>query len=183
MTWELKTGKLKLALVAAVVAGFGALYLIDELAINWYPPTWTSPDGRSGFYLPDDVRSCMGSRLFSKLADRSSAHHWHRCAVTLHAAQALDAFGWRYWSLIVAGVWTLLAPFGFAFAMRFARPPHRVLRGRRLLTGDAATRAFLKSAKPEIEQSGVGLELLPGLAVSRDRESRHWLIWGSVGAG
>ena len=58
-----------------------------------------------------------------------------------------------------------------------------MLRGRRLLTGDAATRAFLKSAKPEIEQSGAGLELIPGLAVSRDRESRHWLIWGSVGAG
>ena len=177
------TAKLKLALVAAVVAGFGALHLINELAINWYPPVWTSPDGRSGYYLPDDVRSCMGARLFSNLADRTSAHHWHRCAVTLHAEQALDAFAWRYWALIVAGVWTLLAPLGFAFAMRFARPPHRVLRGRCLLTGDAATRAFLKSAKPEIKQSGAGLELLPGMAVSRERETRHWLIWGSVGAG
>jgi hypothetical protein len=46
-----------------------------------------------------------------------------------------------------------------------------------------ATRAFTKSASAEIKQSGAGLELLPGLAVSRDRESRHWLIWGSVGAG
>ena len=183
MTWELKDGKLKLALIAAVVAGFGALYLINELAINWYPPTWTSPDGRSGYYSPDEVRSCMRSRMKSSLGDRASALHWYRCATTLQEAQALDGFGWRYWSLIIAGVWTLLAPFGFALTMRFARPPHRVLRGRRLLTGDAATRAFLQSAKSEIKQSGAGLELLPNLAVSRDRESRNWLIWGSVGAG
>ena len=85
----------------------------------------------------------------------------------------MDGFGWRYWTLIVAGVWTLLAPFGFAFAMRLDRPPHRVLRGRRLLIGATATRAFRQSANAEIRQSGRGLELLPGLAVSRDRESRH----------
>ena len=63
MTWELKTGKLKLAMLAAVVAGFGALFLINELAINWYPPIWTLSDGRSGFYQPDDIRSCMGAGL------------------------------------------------------------------------------------------------------------------------
>ncbi len=177
------TAKLKLALVAAVVAGFGALHLINELAIERYPPVWTAPDGRSGYYLPADVRECMGARLFSNLADRTSSDLWRRCAATLHAQQAWDAFAWRYWALVVASVWTLLAPVVFAFAMQFARPPHRVLRGRRLLTGDAATRAFLKSAKPEIGQSGAGLEMLPGLAVSRERESRHWLIWGSVGSG
>ena len=177
------TGKLKLAMLAAVVGGFGALYLINVLAINWYPPTWTQPDGRWGYFSPDSIRSCMGARLLSNLADRTSELRWHHCATTLRAAQALDGFAWRYWALIVAGAWTLLAPFGFAFATRLGRPPHRVLRGRRLLTGDAATRAFRQSTKAEIEQSGVGLDLLPGLAVSRDRESRHWLIWGSVGAG
>ena len=57
------------------------------------------------------------------------------------------------------------------------------MRGRRLLTGDDAPRAFLRSSRAECRQSGAGLELLPGLAVSRERETRHWLIWGSVGAG
>jgi len=31
--------------------------------------------------------------------------------------------------------------------------------------------------------TGTGLEFLPRLAVSRERETRHWLIWGSVGTG
>ena len=134
---------------------------------SWAASAAASPDGRSGYYLPDDVRSCMGARLMSNLDDRVSELHWHRCAVALHTAQALDGFSWRYWTLIVAGVWTLLAPFGFAFATGFARPPHRVLRGRRLLTGETATRALCQSAKADIKQSGTGLELLPGLAVSR----------------
>ena len=70
-----------------------------------------------------------------------------------------------------------------SLAIRLGRVPSRVLRGRRLLTGDQARQSFLRSAAAESRQSGVGLELLPGLAVSRERETRHWLIWGSVGAG
>src|SRR6202040_912473 len=46
-----------------------------------------------------------------------------------------------------------------------------------------ARRAFAQASKVESRMSGTGLELLPGLLVSRERETRHWLIWGSVGAG
>ncbi len=175
--------KPKVIVLGAVLAGLSCVGLINELTINRYPPTWTLSDGLSGTYPPADVRPCIGARLLSNLADRSSAHHWQRCAATLQKALALDGFDWRYWSLIIAGSWTLLAAFGFALAVRFDRPPHRVLRGRHLLSGDNAIRTFIRSAKMEIKRSGAGLELLPGLAVSRDRESRHWLIWGSVGAG
>lgn len=177
------TGNLKHAMLAALLAGLAVLFLVNTLTIDWYPPTWTLADGRSGYYPPTDIRSCMGARVLAILADRAGAFRWHRCATTLHATQALAGFDWRYWSLIAACVWTLAAAFGFALATRICRPPHRVLRGRRLLIGAAATRAFLQSAKAELAQSGRGLELVPNLAVSRDRESRHWLIWGSVGAG
>lgn len=51
------------------------------------------------------------------------------------------------------------------------------------MTGTAARRAFAQTAKLESRLSGTGLEILPGLFVSRERETRHWLIWGSVGAG
>jgi hypothetical protein len=140
--------------------------------------------GREEWNLfPSEVRSCIGARLLSNLADRTSTDHWQRCSISLQEAQAADSFAWRYWSIIVSGSWTLLATFGFALAVGFDRSPHRVLRGRCLLTGKDATRAFLQSTAVEINQSGVGLELLPGLTVSRDRESWHWLIWGSVGAG
>ena len=89
----------------------------------------------------------------------------------------------RYWALIGSSAVTLLAAFGFALAVRFDWPPRLVLRGRRPLTGSKARRGFMKSAKPEISQSGPGLDFLPGLTISRERETRHWLIWGSVGAG
>ncbi len=157
--------------------------LINEIGISRNPPTWMLADGRTGTFDPQSIRSCMGARLLSTLADRSSEAHWHRCATALSSAQALDAFNWRYWSLLAAGGTSLLAAFGFALAVRCARPPHRVIRGRQLLTGDTARRAFLKSARQEIQNSGLGLEVLPGLAIGRERETRHWLIWGSVGAG
>lgn len=122
-------------------------------ASGTYAPTWTSPDGRSGFDLPDDVRSCMRSRMKPSLGYRAAELPWHRCAATLQAKQAPDGFGRRYWSLIAAVVWTLLPLFVFALAMRSARAPHRVLRGRRVLTDDdAATRAFVNSAPSEIKQ-------------------------------
>ena len=177
------TGRLKVIMLAALFAGLLLVFLINEIGINRYPPMWMAADGRSGYYDPAGVRTCMGARALAALADRSSARHWHRCATTLFKAQALDGFHWRYWALTGACVFTLVAAFGFALACRFNRPQHRVLRGRQLLTGDAARRAFTRSAKSEILQFGAGLEFLPGLTISRERETRHWLIWGSVGAG
>jgi Type IV secretion-system coupling protein DNA-binding domain len=177
------TGRFKVIMLVALVTGLLLVFLINEIGITWYPPMWTSADGRTGYYDPAGVRTCMGARALAALADRSSAWQWHRCATTLAQAHALDGFHWRYWALISASAFTLIAAFGFALAVRFDRPPHRVLRGRQLLTGDAARRAFIRSAKHEIQQSGAGLEFLPGFTISRERETRHWLIWGSVGAG
>jgi hypothetical protein len=96
--------------------------------------------------------------------------------------QALAGFEFRYWSLLIACAFTLAAAFGFALVLRSPSPP-RVLRGRRLLTGDAACRAFIEAEKVESARSGIGLEMLPGLPISAERETRHLLIWGSVGAG
>ena len=84
---------------------------------------------------------------------------------------------------MLAGAFTLASALGFALVLRFDRPPARVLRGRKLLTGAAALRAFAQTSKEESRLSGTGLEVLPGLTVSRERETRDWLFWGSVGAG
>jgi hypothetical protein len=40
--------------------------------------------------------------------------------------------------------------------------------------GAAALRAFAQTAKEESQLSGTGLEVSPGLTVSREREIRHW---------
>jgi hypothetical protein len=135
-----------------------------------------------GFY-PSDVRSCMGARALAAIGDRTSQWHWYHCATTLAQTQGQSAFDLRYWSLLLAGALTLASAFAFALVLRFDRPPVRVLRGRKLLTGAAARRAFAQTSKAESRLSGPGLEFLPGLTVSRERETRHWLIWGGVGAG
>jgi len=40
--------------------------------------------------------------------------------------------------------------------------------------GAAALRAFAQTSKEESQLSGTGLEVSPGLTVSRERETRHW---------
>jgi|SRR5581483_7352142 len=175
--------KVRVSLLAALLVGIAAVTLINEIGISRYPPAGVFPDGAVRGFFPSDVRSCMGARALSALGDQTSQWHWHNCARTLVQTQALSSFDLRYWSLLFAGAFTLASALGFALALRFDRSPARVVRGRQLLTGAAARRAFVRTAKQETRLSGTGLEFLPGLNVSREREARHWLIWGSVGTG
>jgi hypothetical protein len=43
-----------------------------------------------------------------------------------------------------------------------------------LYVGAAALRAFAQTLKEESQLSGTGLEVSPGLTVSRERKTRHW---------
>jgi hypothetical protein len=121
--------------------------------------------------------------MLAAIGDQSSQWQWRHCEQGLMQAQALAGFELRYWSLLIACAFTTVAVLGFAFVLRSASSPSRVVRGRRLLIGDDARRAFVAAAKAESACSGSGLELLPGLPIGAERETRHLLIWGSVGAG
>ncbi len=173
----------KVGLFASLLVGIGAVTLVNEMGIGRYPPVATLADGRLLRFDPTDVRFCMGARALAAIGDRTSQLRWHHCAETLAQTQALAGFELRYWSLLFAGAFALASALGFAVALRFDRSSARVVRGRELLTGAAARRAFVRSAKQESRLSGTGLQFLPGLNVSRERETRHWLIWGSVGTG
>jgi hypothetical protein len=175
--------KVRISLLAALLVGIAAVTLINEIGISRYPPTGVFSDGAVRGFFPDDVRSCMGARALAAVGDRTSQWHWHHCAWTLVQTQALSSFDLRYWSLMLAGAFTLASALGFALALRFDRSSARVVRGRQLLTGTTARRAFVRTSRQESRLSGTGLEFLPGLTISRERETRHWLIWGSVGAG
>jgi len=175
--------KAKISLLAALLAGLAAVMLINEIGISRYPPAGRFADGMIRGFYPADVRSCMGARTLAAIGDRTSQWHWYHCATTLAQTQALAGFDLRYWGLLVAGAFTLASTFGFALVVRFDRPPARVLRGRKLLTSAAARRAFSLASREESRLFGSGLEFLPGLTISRERETRHWLIWGSVGSG
>jgi hypothetical protein len=175
--------KAKIGLLMSFLVGLAGVMLINEVGISRYPPVGVFPDGAVRGFNPGDVRSCMGARALAALGDRASRWGWHHCTTTLVQTLASAAFDLRYWSLLLTGAFTLASAFGFALVLRIDRPPARVLRGRRLLTGASARRGFAQTSKIESRLSGQGLEVMPGLTVSREREARHWLIWGSVGAG
>ena len=61
----------------------------------------------------------------------------------------------------------------------------RIIKGRRLLSGKFAHRLLKRIAKLECNKSGAGLALHPDYQwrLSFDRETRHFLIIGSVGGG
>jgi Type IV secretion-system coupling protein DNA-binding domain len=173
----------KILFLTSLLTGIGAVALINEIAISRYPPAATLADGRKVAFNPDDIRGCMGARALASIGDETSHWQWQHCETVLAQVHALDGFALRYWSLLMASSCALVSAFGFALSARFESRTPRVLRGRRLLTGEAARRAFLRTTKAESALSGVGLELLPGLRISSERETRHLLIWGSPGAG
>src|SRR5215471_19088660 len=133
----------KISLFALLLAGLGAVALINQVGISRYPPLATLADGRQAAFNPEDIRSCMGVRMLAAIGDQSSKWQWQQCERGLMQGQALAGFELRYWSLLIACGFTLVAGLGFALVLRSASPPPRILRGRRLLTGDAARRAFV----------------------------------------
>ena len=61
----------------------------------------------------------------------------------------------------------------------------KIIAGRRLFEGKAAHRRLKEIAKGEMAVSGAGIKLHPGFDwhLSRERETRHFLLVGSVGGG
>ena len=64
-------------------------------------------------------------------------------------------------------------------------PIHRIIAGRRLFEGKAAHRHLKEIAKEEMAGVRPRIKLHPGFDwhLSRDRETRHFLLMGSVGGG
>ena len=97
----------RIGLLAALLAGLFAVMLINEIGISRYPPAGRFADGVVRGLYPADVRSCMGARALAAIGDRTSQWHWYHCGTTLAQTQALAGFDLRYWSLLLAGAFTL----------------------------------------------------------------------------
>lgn len=85
-------------------------------------------------------------------------------------------------SLTNAGLASLVTwGLGLAFSSPKDRLRHR--RGRRLLSGYAAIRAARQSERRIRKETGDGLILASGLPISRERETRHFMLVGGTGSG
>lgn len=174
----LRTGAFVLSLVA-----LGATYAAYSLGIHQWPPIATLEDGSRVPLQVPTIETCFKARALGLFGDRQADARWTSCRGYLERFQVLGAFDLRYYG--VAGSLTLgiVALFAFAFSVRFGEPASNILRGPRLLTGRRAAKALAKAARAECRTLGKGVAFVPGIPLSRDRESRHFLIWGSVGGG
>ncbi|MEP0316122.1 MAG: helicase HerA-like domain-containing protein [Hyphomonas sp.] len=162
-----------------VASAFGAYKLGFEL----YPPgTYTE----AGVYARHDsefMARCGKARIISLVGDPTGSADWPRCRRILAHHGTTGQFMLRHNAVAVLTGLSLIALIGFVRQTMTARPPPKVVRGRQHLAGKAARQALHSLSKRECRQSGTGLEFPPGIPISRDRESRHFLIWGSTGAG
>ncbi|WP_419906878.1 helicase HerA-like domain-containing protein [Hoeflea sp.] len=126
---------------------------------------------------------CGKARITALIGDPVGSYQWTRCKATMDHYGTHDAFALRH--NLVSGLAGLGLLGWIAFMARVLNEPRpvKVVRGRRHFTGKAAIRELRRLSQKECRRSGAGLMFPPGIALSRDRESRHFLIWGSTGAG
>lgn len=166
--------------IAASLAVWGA----HEIGFRRLPPGPLDAEGRLiARYQTEDVERCAGSRFLAMFGDRARLVHWRSCADDLNRHGARAAFNLRYYAVAVPAGLALVFLIGFLIAVRIERPPARIVRGRRYLEGGAARTALRAALAAERRRFGAGLPFPPHFRLSAERETRHFLIWGSVGAG
>ena len=175
--------RLKVATLAAMFAGFVAMAGAYDFGFERWPPEAVLANGASVALRPADVQACFKTRVLGLLGDRGAKAYWQMCRRQLASYQALGAFEVRSMIVVGCGVFGLLALFGFAICVRTDRPAFKVIRGARLQAGAAGLRAFARVCANECKVHGRGVALVPAIPLSRDRETRHFLILGSVGGG
>jgi hypothetical protein len=177
------TRRLKVVAFATFLAGFASMAGAYDLGFDLWPPYATLADGRSVPYPAEDVQACFKARAAALLADRDAGAFWQACRQHLMTYRAFDAFELRSMAVVGSGLIGLVGLLGFAICLRTEQRPVKIVRGARLLAGSAGLKAFARACASECKVHGRGVEVLPPIAISRDRETRHFLILGSVGGG
>lgn len=175
--------RLKMVMFLAMLAAFGAMAGGYKAGFDLWPPTGVFSNGRTAVFPPTNVHFCVKQRALTFLLDRDGELNWQACRTYFARYRALDAFDLRFSAVLAFGAIGLLALLGFALCVRVERPSFKIVRGLHLHTGAAGLNSLRRACASECKVHGRGLELLPHVALSRDRETRHFLILGSVGGG
>ena len=171
--------RLKLISLLLAVLGFAGAYLIWKLSFEIYPPM-----ASDGAYYPYEVlKPCLSERLLSLFGDQNAMINWQSCAQSLQHYDLLDSLNFRLTAFLWVLGFGLVSFLTFALCVRWGRSRFRILRGPRLYKGREALRKLGKACRKECRRFRTGLALLPSVSLSRDRETLHHLIWGSVGGG
>ncbi|MGF1630208.1 MAG: type IV secretion system DNA-binding domain-containing protein [Kiloniellaceae bacterium] len=177
------TRTLKLIALLVAIAAFTATYAAYDLGFRRSPPAAILEDGSRASLQAATMEACFRVRVLAFFGDGQAAAQWASCRAYLLRYQALDAVDLRSYGVMGSLGLGIAALFAFALYVRFGGTAPKLLRGPRLHAGRGALEAFTSAARRECRALGRGIAFLPGVALSRDRESRHVLIWGSVGGG
>ena len=174
---------LKIITLLFFLASFASSFAMAELGWNRYPPGVSGLDGKIVRYSAEDTQSCGRARLIGQFGVQAEQSYWNTCRNQLAETGTLKAFDLRYYGLAGTLLASLLGLLLFMIAVNRHGLKPKVVRGREYLNGGAAMRALKQHSRRECRQSGTGLHFPPTIPMSADRESRHFLIWGSTGAG
>lgn len=175
--------RLKVITFAAALAGFAIMAGAYDLGFGRWPPQAVLANGETAPFRAPEVEACFKARVTALLGDHVADDFWQTCRGQLARYGALDAFDLRSLVVGAGAVIGILALLGFALCLRADRPSFKITRGSRLHSGTTGLKAFARACASECRVHGRGVELLPGIALGRDRETRHFLILGSVGGG
>tara|TARA_R110000772_G_scaffold49505_1_gene114015 strand:- start:1283 stop:3088 length:1806 start_codon:yes stop_codon:yes gene_type:complete len=173
-----KKALLVTGLISALAAG-GAY----KVGFDWLPPGAVAEDGVFARHDAAFMDRCGKAQITSIIHDPVGSYHWPRCRAAMEHYGTSEAFKLRQNGVAGLSAMSLLSLLGFVRLAMTEKPAPKVVRGRKHLAGKSAFRELIRLSQKECRQSGDGLQFPPGIPISRDRESRHFLIWGSTGAG
>jgi len=174
--------KAKHILGALTFAFAGLTWLYHGHAFERSPPVY-EVDGQAYYLHPTNLATCTQAAAFATLGAPGASEMHQRCEDWFRRHGVWDEVTQR-WRMLAAGVTlTLIMPAGLVLAVRFEPPPPTIVRGPQRFSGRKARDAIRRISRSEARETGDGIAFPPGIAMSRDRESRHMLITGAVGSG
>ncbi|MBU4569270.1 MAG: type IV secretion system DNA-binding domain-containing protein, partial [Alphaproteobacteria bacterium] len=174
---------LRILLAAATVLCVAVTALALERSFPTAPVKYIQAQGTDVILRAEDVRFCSDAKRAALVGNPAAVAAWSRCEDVLRRYGILPEFE-RVWSLAHGGgIASLLSMLLLGNVLMRDLPPVRIKRGPRLYSGRNGRARLKRASGKEIRRSGQGLAFPPGISLSRDRETRHFLISGGVGSG
>lgn len=174
--------KLKLALLGSAALAAAASWGVYEVNFKHRPQLAFLEDGSAVRMRAPDMEFCFQAKQKSWSMPEARAN-WAGCREHLDRYGALEEFNTDFAVTHWFGLGAFAAAAALFRAAMCETPPPRHKRGPRLLLGRSARSDLASKLGRERRRSGDGINLLPGVPMSRDRESRHIMITGGVGSG
>ena len=175
--------RVKLTLLALTIFLATATFGSYKLGFHYYRAGIETAPGQFSYHDRTFMEACGKARMTSLIQDPVGVRTWSQCEATMQHYSTQDAFIWRHNLVSVLAILSLTSFGVFVWFAMNGKKPLKVVRGRKHFKGASALRELRKVSRKECKRSRSGIEFPLKIPMSLDRESRHFLAWGSTGAG